>query len=318
METLLCLTMFDTLSKFWWDPVIHNQDLVIKSKTGLALHFAVSLDNPFLTAFHHSAILQHAKWPHPVLGCSGQVAQHSCGRRFNHRPCWIATTKCYRAFCFKHLAFREIKQEFEGRIVKFKEHQRTSQFPQHPCLIVGGSGPWWLFKNPPTTDIIMSCSTLPLHVFAICLHQKFIKARCLHNSGLSKKNENVDVAQNYGFCMVLQPWFSSHKQKIANKMLITWVLAHLPVLGTGVSSPNNTSWVPTRVVRVSRWLMSCTIRSRKPTFYTFYIAFQVRMSKEKAVHRWIRGLDLSSQTWSNDFSFLWNPAQVSCASAELR
>lgn len=107
----------------------------------------------FLTAFHHSAISQHAKWPHPVLGCSGQVAQHSCGRRFNHRPCWIATTKCYRAFCFKHLAFREIKQEFEGWIVKFKEHQRTSQFPQHPCLIVGGSGPWWFFKNPPTTDI---------------------------------------------------------------------------------------------------------------------------------------------------------------------
>ena len=52
----------------------------------------------FLTAFHHSAMSQHAKWPHPVLGCSGQVAQLSCGRRFNKRPCWIATTKSSRAF----------------------------------------------------------------------------------------------------------------------------------------------------------------------------------------------------------------------------
>ena len=158
METLLCLTMFDTLSKFWYDPAIHNQDFIIKSldKKQILLFTSQSfLDRVlFLTAFHHSAILQHAKWPHPVLGCSGQVAQHSCGRRFNKRPCWIATTKCYRAFCFKHLAFQEIKQEFEGWIVKFKEHQRTSQFPEHPCLIVGGSGSWWFSKNPPTTDII--------------------------------------------------------------------------------------------------------------------------------------------------------------------
>ena len=50
---------------------------------------------------------------------------------------------------------------------------------------------------------LMSFSMLPLHVFAICLHQKFIKARCLHNSGLSKKMRMWTWLRTMGFAAMV-------------------------------------------------------------------------------------------------------------------
>lgn len=46
---------------------------------------------------------------------------------------------------------------------------------------------------------------LPLHVFAICLRQKLMKARCLHNSGLSKKLRMWMWLRTMGLA-----WFCDH------------------------------------------------------------------------------------------------------------